>query len=142
VRPESGAVTNTVPVWLRILLADCGAASRCRAQASLERINCTVRTAATSDEALGIALGGWFFDLLVTDLDVPKTGGVTLIRALRLRRPWLPVVIITARSRDECVAVQRESQEWHEGPLVFARKPTSAAELVNAVTAAWMGRHR
>jgi CheY-like chemotaxis protein len=129
-------------VWLRILLADCEAASRCRAQASLEKVNCTVRTAATSEEALEIALGGWFFDLLVTDFDVPKTRDVTLIRALRLRRPWLPIVIMTARPRDEWVAVQRESQEWHEGPLVLVRKPTAAAELVNAVTAAWMGRHR
>ena len=34
------------------------------------------------------------FDLVVTDLDMPGTNGLELIRWLRTRKPFLPVIIV------------------------------------------------
>jgi DNA-binding response OmpR family regulator len=35
------------------------------------------------------------FDLIVTDLDMPGTNGLALIRWIRIRRPFLPVIIVS-----------------------------------------------
>jgi len=35
------------------------------------------------------------FDLIVTDLDMPGTNGLELIRWIRTRRPFLPVIIVS-----------------------------------------------
>jgi CheY-like chemotaxis protein len=40
--------------------------------------------------------GGWTFDALVTGLDLPGLGGVQLVRAFRVERPWLPVLLLAA----------------------------------------------
>lgn len=37
-------------------------------------------------------------DLLVTDLNMPLMGGVELIRAVRLERPLMPIIVVTADS--------------------------------------------
>src|SRR5271157_4621087 len=46
------------------------------------------------------AVGSEFdYDLVILDLNLPKMDGVSVLRHLRLRRPSLPVLVLTQRSR-------------------------------------------
>ena len=124
---------------LRILLTESDPASRGWMRASLEGAGCAVRAVPDAREAVEAVAAGWFFDLLVADLDLPTMGGVALVGALRLMRPWLPVVVVTALPAEEWAAALHDR---HEAPLVLLRKPAAAADLLGAVASAWAGRHR
>ena len=48
------------------------------------------------------AMGTEFdYDLVILDLNLPKLDGVSVLRHLRLKRPSLPVLVLTQRSRVE-----------------------------------------
>ncbi|MFY9680515.1 MAG: chemotaxis-specific protein-glutamate methyltransferase CheB [Candidatus Sulfotelmatobacter sp.] len=48
------------------------------------------------------AMGSEFdYDLVILDLNLPKLDGVSVLRHLRLKRPSLPVLVLTQRSRVE-----------------------------------------
>jgi CheY-like chemotaxis protein len=135
----SGWATTAPLAGLRILLTDRGPASRMWMRASLEGAGCTVQAVPDGRGAVEAAAEGWFFDLLVADLDLPTMGGVALVGAVRLVRPWLPVVVITALPAGEWTAALHDRCE---APVVLLRKPASAADLLGAVASAWAGRHR
>jgi CheY-like chemotaxis protein len=118
---------------LRILLACPSSTSQWFMWAILGRAGYVVHTVPDAEIALEIVQKGWFFDLLVTDLDRPTTQGAALIWALRLSRPWLPVVVLATAPAEERVASLRNVQE---GPLIPLCKPASAADLLDAVGAA------
>ena len=40
------------------------------------------------------------YDLLVLDLNLPRLDGVSILRHLRTRKPSMPILILTGRSRD------------------------------------------
>ena len=108
-------------------------------QASLERAGCRVQAVPDGRGAAEAAAVGWFFDLLVADLDLPTMGGAALVGAVRLVRPWLPVVVVTAHPAEEWAAALHDR---HEAPLVLLRKPASAADLLGALVSVWAGRYR
>ena len=108
-------------------------------RASLERAGCGVQAVPDGRGTVEAAAVGWFFDLLVADLNLPTMGGVALVGAVRLVRPWLPVVVSTARPAGEWAAVLHDRCE---APVVLLRKPAAAADLLGAVASAWAGRHR
>ena len=59
-------------------------------------------------------------DLLLTDLRMPRLDGAGLIRALRLRQPGLPVVVMTGYApAGGANAFRREG----EGPVALFPKP-------------------
>jgi len=66
-------------------------------------------------------------DLVITDIRMPRLGGVELIRELRSDTPGLPVVVMTGHVEFE------ESAELQDGPLVTLRKPIRLGELVAEV---------
>lgn len=69
-------------------------------------------------------------DALISDIRMPGLDGIELQRRVGLRRPELPVILITAR---EDVVTPRLLQANNRG--VF-RKPINAVELMNAVAKA------
>ncbi len=77
------------------------------------------------------------FDVLLTDLRMPRLDGVELIRRLRASRPDLPVVIMSgnapANLRD--ILVRRG-----EGPLVMVAKPMRLTQLLSALHEVLNGR--
>ena len=121
------------------MLTESDPASRGWMRASLERAGCRVQAVPDGRGAVEAAAVGWFFDLLVADLDLPTMGGVALVGALRLMRPWLPVVVTTALPGDEWVVALPDR---YGVPLVLLREPASAADLLGAVASAWAWRHR
>jgi CheY-like chemotaxis protein len=70
------------------------------------------------------------FDVLVTDLAMPRLGGLGLIRHLRAERPDLPVVVMTGHL-DAATAAELQSQP---APLAgLLHKPFSAEALLMAL---------
>lgn len=67
-------------------------------------------------------------DLVITDLRMPVVNGATLVYAMRLIFPGLPVVVLTAfgspELRAECL---------RQGAADFLEKTMSAAQLLEAV---------
>ena len=67
------------------------------------------------------------YDLIVTDLILPRIDGAMLARSLRARFPSLPVIMMSGQ-----FIAPLESCRY----LLFLRKPFDAETLVNSVSAA------
>jgi FixJ family two-component response regulator len=67
-------------------------------------------------------------DCLITDVRMPKMDGLELQRQVRLKRPELPVIFITAHHEDRI-----EQCAFAQGAAFFVRKPFDADELLRAV---------
>jgi FixJ family two-component response regulator len=65
---------------------------------------------------------------LITDVRMPGMDGLELQRCVRLERPELPVIFITAHHDDEV-----ERCAFAQGAAFFIRKPFDAEELLRAV---------
>jgi FixJ family two-component response regulator len=68
---------------------------------------------------------------LVTDVRMPGMDGIELQRRVRLERPELPVIFISAHY-DEGT----QKQALTDGAVIFLHKPFDAAELLGAIQAA------
>jgi FixJ family two-component response regulator len=64
---------------------------------------------------------------LITDVRMPKMDGLELQRRVRLARPELPVIFITAHHED-----RTEQCAFAQGAAFFLRKPFDAGELLRA----------
>jgi FixJ family two-component response regulator len=64
---------------------------------------------------------------LITDVRMPGMNGLDLQRRVRLARPQLPIIFITAHHEDEV-----ERRAFAEGAAFFIRKPFDAEELLRA----------
>ncbi len=76
---------------------------------------------------MGDALG-----VLVTDLNMPRMGGESLIRALRAERPGLPVVVVTGSAPFGGVEELRRCAGG-DGLLLLLLKPADCRELAAAL---------
>jgi CheY-like chemotaxis protein len=70
------------------------------------------------------------FDVLLTDLRMPRLDGASLIRRLRDDRPELPIVVMTGHAPNDW---QTELQHEGEGPLVLLNKPISMRTLMRTL---------
>jgi CheY-like chemotaxis protein len=121
-----------VEAWsgLRVLLAEDDALLGLAAEDVLREAGHAVALARDGAEALALARGGASFDVLVTDLDMPRLDGAALTRRLREGRPSLPVVAVTGYALS---AEDRATLAGGEGRLVLLRKPWTPEEMVEAV---------
>jgi PAS domain S-box-containing protein len=92
----------------------------------LEADGCEVETAQDGDEGLRrLAAGG--FDLVLTDVVMPRMDGHELYTAIRERYPDLPVLMMTAFHYDKDHIIKRSRLEGLEG-VVF-KKPVDPERL-------------
>ncbi|MCK5380878.1 MAG: response regulator [Candidatus Latescibacteria bacterium] len=77
-------------------------------------------------KALKMAKGG--FDLVITDLNMPKMGGKKLLKAIKLRAPQLPVAVVTGYGASETWAEVKAM-----GAEGFLEKPFRISEVKNLV---------
>ncbi|HSR50748.1 MAG TPA: response regulator [Acidobacteriota bacterium] len=68
-------------------------------------------------------------DLVITDLCMPRVGGLELIRSLRHRRPALPIIAISGDSS----AGDRLETARRLGAVTTLRKPFGLPDLVREV---------
>jgi len=69
-------------------------------------------------------------DALLTDIEMPRLDGLTLIRRLRSTRPSLPVVIMTGNPPPEWTRVVQDDALDH---TVLLMKPVSPREIIGAI---------
>lgn len=111
---------------LRILVADDDAGISRTLQEMLEADGCEVETAENGEQALA-ALGKARFDLLLSDVVMPKMDGHELYLKVRELYPELPVLMMTAFHYDKDHIIKRSRMEGLEG-VVF-KKPVDPDRL-------------
>jgi len=113
-----------------VILADDSISVRKFVGRMLEKAGYRVRLAADGLEALEIALQTRC-DLIITDLEMPRTNGYELMMHLRqnAETKGIPVMVVTSRAG----AKHRERAE-KEGAAEFLTKPVQDEQLIAAVT--------
>jgi DNA-binding NtrC family response regulator len=89
-----------------------------------------VTAAADGAEALRV-LAEADIDLVVTDLRMPRVGGLALLRGIHQNQPGIPVIIITAYG-DSISAV--EAAGW--GAAAFLQKPVRRDQILGVAARA------
>ena len=83
---------------MRILVAEDDAALASFLKKGLESEHYAVDLSADGEQARAMA-GELDFDLVVLDLNLPRLDGVAVLRFLRTRKPSMPILVLTGRTR-------------------------------------------
>ena len=106
---------------------------------SLERVlaaeGWAVTHSARGDDGLALAQAR-AFDLVITDLKLPGTGGLEIVRRLHAARPRLPIVLVTAHGTTETAI---EAIKF--GAFDYLLKPFDIGELIELAAKA-LAAHR
>ncbi len=116
-----------------VLLVEDDRAVRLVVERALRRHGLDVVTASDGGLALDL-LAGTPVDILVSDVVMPGIDGVELLEAIRVRRPDLPVVLMSGYAEPP----QRRALDG--AGAVFLAKPFTADDLLDAVRAAFAAR--
>jgi len=92
-----------------------------------------ISLACDGDEAIN-KLNDTKFDLVITDLRMPKVPGEEVVRAARELSPDTKVIVISGYS-----SLYTVSQSVNHGACAFLSKPFSIKELIQTVTTALEG---
>ena len=114
---------------LRVLMAEDEPLAAEVIQEGLVEAGFEVLAANDGQAALELATNGAGFDLLLTDLRMPRLDGKGLIARLRAERPDLPVVVMTGYPPADGAA----SLQAGHGPLRLLTKPVGITPLVAAL---------
>jgi len=112
-----------------ILLVEDEAALRALSAESLKRLGYDVLPAANGIEALTLAEQSGPIDLLITDVVMPKMGGLELVEKLKATRPGLRVIFISGYAE----AAAHESAGI-PGDAILLNKPFSADALARKIS--------
>lgn len=66
--------------------------------------------------------------LVISDIRMPKMDGIELLRQIQMRKPGLPVLLMTGYG-DESIAVRA----FKEGAFDYIKKPVSLRTLLNII---------
>jgi two-component system copper resistance phosphate regulon response regulator CusR len=108
---------------MRILIAEDDTALAGFVRQGLQGEHYTVDVAEDGEQARAMG-SDTEYDLVILDLNLPRLDGVAVLRHLRLRRPSLPVLVLTLRSR-----VEDRVQCLDIGADDYLPKPFSFSEL-------------
>jgi two-component system, NtrC family, response regulator AtoC len=104
----------------RVLVVDDDAASRRLLEVRLRPLECDVATAGNGEQAL-TAIRKDVPDLMLLDLQMPRMGGIEVLRALRKDGINVPVIVITAHG-----SIETAVEAMKEGAYDFITKPIDA----------------
>ena len=111
---------------LRILVVDDDPGIRSTLKEILVASGCTVETAGDGEEALG-CVNCAYFDLLLTDVVMPRMDGHELYLELKQSHPLLPVLMMTAFHYDKDHIIKHSRMQGLEG--VIFKKPLDPDRL-------------
>jgi DNA-binding NtrC family response regulator len=104
----------------RVLIVDDDAASRRLVEVRLRPLECDVATAGNGEQALS-AIRKDRPDLVLLDLQMPRMGGIEVLRALRKEGIDVPTIVITAHG-----SIETAVEAMKEGAYDFITKPIDA----------------
>jgi CheY-like chemotaxis protein len=114
---------------LRVLMAEDERLAAEVIEEGLVEAGFEVLAANDGQEAFDLAANGADFDLLLTDLKMPRLDGKELIARLRAERPDLPVVVMTGYPPPGGAV----SLQSGPGPLRLLTKPVGITPLIAAL---------
>jgi two-component system copper resistance phosphate regulon response regulator CusR len=120
---------------MRILIAEDDAALASFVKKGLEAEHYAVDVSGDGEQARSLA-GELDFDLVVLDLNLPRLDGVSLLRQVRTRKPSMPILILTGRTR-----VEDRVQCLDLGADDYLAKPFSFTELSARIRALMRRSH-
>jgi len=125
-RDRAGA---QVPAGLRVLLVEDEAEVRAVMSRFLAALGCSVQAVSSAEEALVSLEAGLGVDLLLTDIAL-GTGmrGTALARAVQLRHPSMPILLMSGFSAELIEADRDSPSSWELLP-----KPCTRGELAHAI---------
>jgi CheY-like chemotaxis protein len=109
-----------------ILLVEDEAITRNAFADALRREGQQVAEAADGNQALSF-LDEWHFDLVITDLVMPRLNGFELIAQIRSKRPHMPILLISA------YISQEGGKIISDGSAEFMHKPIDPPNLIATV---------
>jgi two-component system, NtrC family, sensor kinase len=112
----------------RVLVAEDDEIVRAMLERLLSDLGYEVRTARHGQEALDLALGGTPFDLVITDVRMPRMGGPELGRRLGQRWPGLPILYISGYDVEASTGGDAAHRRY-----AFMRKPFDPDELARRI---------
>src|SRR6202046_65981 len=115
---------------LRILVVDDESPLRRALRPPLVELGFQVAEASRGEEALQM-LRTTVFDAVLLDVNMPGIGGVETLRRLRLIAPRLPILMLTARDKEE-----EKVEALDLGADDYVTKPFSTRELIARIRAA------
>jgi DNA-binding NtrC family response regulator len=68
------------------------------------------------------------FDMVITDLSMPKINGLTILSAVKTAFPSLEVIVITAFGDEET-----QEKAMRQGALAFVHKPLNSEEFLSLI---------
>ena len=110
-------------IGARVLIVDDDAASRRLLEVRLRALGCETAMAADGHEALA-AIQQELPALMLLDLEMPRMGGMELLRTLRRDAVDLPVIVITAHG-----SIEAAVEAMREGAYDFLPKPLDPHHL-------------
>src|SRR5216683_8216724 len=120
---------------MRILVAEDDAALASFIKKGLEAEHYAVDVSSDGEQARAMA-GELDFDLVVLDLNPPRLDGVAILRFLRTRKPSMPILVLTGRTR-----VEDRVQCLDLGADDYLAKPFSFSELSARIRALMRRSH-
>jgi len=104
----------------RVLIVDDDPASRRLLEVRLRPLECDVAIAGNGEQALS-AIRKDVPDLVLLDLQMPRMGGIEVLRALRKAEIDVPTIVITAHG-----SIETAVEAMKEGAYDFTTKPIDA----------------
>ena len=114
---------------MRVLVVEDDAPLASFLQKGLEAEHYAVDVAPNGDDARWMA-SECDYDLMILDLNLPKLDGIEVLRALRPKKPSLPILVLTGRCR-----IEDRVQSLDCGADDYVMKPFSYTELSARVRA-------
>jgi two-component system chemotaxis response regulator CheY len=111
-----------------IFIVDDSATMVMSLKATLEIAGFKVETAADGEQALTRIKSGFKPDLMITDINMPKMDGITLIREVRKVLRFTPILTLTTESQQ---AKRDEAKKL--GASGWMVKPVGGADLVKVI---------
>ena len=108
---------------MRVLIAEDDAALASFIAKGIKAESYAVDAVASGDDALYQA-EQFDYDLVILDLNLPKMDGMEVLKRLRTKKPSLPVIVLTARTR-----VEDRVQSLDMGADDYVVKPFAFSEL-------------
>ena len=133
--PDAGRMPAVRDSLAEVLVVDDQELMRLSLDEALSRAGYRVTTAADGQAALDL-VDGRAFEVVVTDLKMPKLDGLALTRRLSERCPETPIIVITAHG-----SIETAVEAMRRGAFDYIQKPFEADEIELVVARALEHRH-